>query len=123
MKHNHSSDDRSLSKGHIFSPSRHSDTSSSGRLKEAHSSHAKEGSRSNSTKKGETSYEKAVRTSKPGEGKRFKALSKGISSEYEKKGKSPEEAKRIAGAIAAKIGRAKYGGKKMANWSARGRKS
>lgn len=67
-------------------------------------------------------YERAVKTSKPGEGKRFKTLSEKIAVDYEQKGKSPAEAKRIAGATAAAIGRRKYGGKKMGKWSARGRK-
>ena len=62
-------------------------------------------------------YKEAVKTSRPGEGKRFKALSGSIAAQYEAKGKSPDEAKKIAGAIAAKAGRAKYGAKKMAKWS------
>jgi hypothetical protein len=59
-------------------------------------------------------YKKAVKNSKPGSGKRFSALSKSIEAE----GKSPKEAK----AIAASIGRKKYGAKKMASMSAKGRK-
>lgn len=59
-------------------------------------------------------YEKAKKTSKLGSGKRFAALSDSI-----KKG---GYSKKAAGAIAASIGRKKYGGKKMASMSAKGRK-
>lgn len=59
---------------------------------------------------------------KLGGGKRFKAIQDKAESYYEKKGKSKEEARKIAGAIAAKAGRAKHGAKKMAKWSAKGRK-
>jgi hypothetical protein len=51
-------------------------------------------------------YEKVKKTSKPGSGKRFGALQKSIEAE----GKSKEQ----AGAIAAAIGRKKYGKKKFA---------
>lgn len=50
-------------------------------------------------------YAQAKRTSKPGEGKRFKALAQELMGE----GKS----KASAQAIAASIGRKKYGAKKM----------
>lgn len=50
-------------------------------------------------------YQAAVKTSKPGEGKRFSALSMSIQSA----GKS----KKSADAIAASIGRKKYGNKKF----------
>lgn len=73
-------------------------------------------------KKAREHYEKVKKTSKPGEGKRFKALSGSIEKSYIAKGKSPAEAKRIAGATAGKIGRKEYGKAKMAKWSARGRK-
>lgn len=59
-------------------------------------------------------YQKVEKTSKPGSGKRFAALSKSIEAE----GKSPK----AAAAIAASIGRKKYGAKKMAAFSAKGRK-
>lgn len=67
-------------------------------------------------------YEKAVKTSKPGEGKRSKAMGSVVEAEYIAKGKSPAEAKRISGAIIGKVGRKAYGAKKMGQWSARGRK-
>lgn len=59
---------------------------------------------------------------KLGGGGRFKKLSSSIEKEYEKKGKSPAEAKRIADATAAKIGRKKHGAKQMSKMSASGRK-
>ena len=59
-------------------------------------------------------YEKTKKTSKLGSGKRFSALSKSI----EASGKSPEAAK----AIAASIGRKKYGAKKMTKMSTAGKK-
>lgn len=74
------------------------------------------------SKKARAAYEKARKTSPLGEGKRFKTLSKSVAVEYERKGKSPKEAARIAGAIAAKAGRAKYGAKKMGQLAAIGRK-
>ena len=62
----------------------------------------------------DNAYKKAVSTSKPGDGKRFSALV----GQLKKEGKSEESAK----AIAASIGRKKYGAKKMASFSQRGRK-
>jgi hypothetical protein len=57
-------------------------------------------------------YEQAKKKYKPGQGGRFKALKSALA----KKGaKSP-------GALAAWIGRRKYGAKKMAKWSAKGRR-
>jgi hypothetical protein len=52
-------------------------------------------------------YEKAKKRDKPGEGGRFKALSKAVGSP----------------ALAAWIGRKKYGAKKMASMAAKGRKA
>lgn len=63
-----------------------------------------------------------ARKPKLGSGKRFKAIENKAEKYYEKKGKSKEEAKRIAGAIAAKAGRAKHGAKKMTKMAAKGRK-
>ena len=57
---------------------------------------------------------KVEKTSKPGSGKRFAAVTKSIEAE----GKSPAKAK----AIAAAIGRKKYGAKGMAKMAAKGRK-
>lgn len=59
-------------------------------------------------------YEKVVKKSKPGSGKRFSALSKSI----EAQGKTPEQAE----AIAASIGRKKYGKAKMSSMSSKSRK-
>jgi hypothetical protein len=57
---------------------------------------------------------KATKTAKLGSGKRFSALSNSLKKEgYSKKS---------AGAIAASIGRKKYGGTKMAKMSSKGRK-
>lgn len=56
---------------------------------------------------------KKKRKAKLGSGKRFKALTKKIA-----KGKNIRDAK----AIAASIGRKKYGSKKMAKWAAAGRR-
>lgn len=55
-----------------------------------------------------------MKKEKLGTGKRFKSLSKSI----QKDGKS----KKQADAIAASIGRKKYGAKKMASMAAKGRK-
>ena len=64
-------------------------------------------------KRARANYKKAVKTSKPGEGKRFSALTKSI----EASGKSPESAR----AIAASIGRKKYGAKRFAKMGAKKR--
>ncbi len=58
---------------------------------------------------------------KLGTGARFKAVANPIEKEYEKKGKSPAEAKRIAGATAAKIGRESLGAKKFNKLATEGR--
>lgn len=55
-----------------------------------------------------------AKKAKLGSGKRFAALTKKLRG----KGKSAA----AAGAIAASIGRKKYGKKRMAKWSAKGRK-
>ncbi len=65
-------------------------------------------------KKARANYDKVKKTSKLGSGKRFGALSKSI----ESGGKSKEQ----ADAIAASIGRKKYGAKRMTSMAARGRK-
>lgn len=52
----------------------------------------------------------------------FKKLQGSVANEYEKKGKSPEVANKIAGAIAAKVGVAKYGKKAMEKASIAGKK-
>lgn len=66
-------------------------------------------------KKADAAYKKAVNTSKPGEGKRFSSGSKALQA----KGKT----KKSADAIMASVGRKKYGSKKFANMSSRGKKS
>jgi hypothetical protein len=65
-------------------------------------------------KKARKKYEKVKKTSKLGSGKRFSALKESI----EASGKSSES----AGAIAASIGRKKYGKKKMTKMGTKGRK-
>jgi hypothetical protein len=50
---------------------------------------------------------------KLGSGSRFAAVANKASESYEKKGMSPEHAKEVGAAIAAKIGQKKYGVKKM----------
>ncbi len=57
-------------------------------------------------------YERAKKTSKPGEGKRFEALTKVIEAGG---AKNPE-------AVAAYIGRKKYGKKRFQEMAAKGRK-
>ena len=65
-------------------------------------------------KKARKNYEKVVKKSKPGSGKRFGALEKSVEAQgYSKK---------AAGAIAAAAGRKKYGAKKFSAMSAKGRK-
>ena len=59
-------------------------------------------------------YEKVAKKAKPGSGARSKAMKKSLLSE----GMSPKE----AGAIIGIKGREKYGKRKMASWSAKGRK-
>lgn len=44
----------------------------------------------------------------------FAKLSGNVASEYEKKGMSPARAKEVGAAVAAKVGREKYGKKGMA---------
>jgi len=56
-----------------------------------------------------------------GSGERFSELQNKAAASYEKKGVSPEKAKEIGGAIAAKIGREKYGAKKFSKLSAMAR--
>jgi len=58
---------------------------------------------------------------KLGTGARFAKIEKKAEAFYEKKGKSPEKAKAIAGAVAAAIGRAKYGKAKFQKLAAKGK--
>lgn len=60
---------------------------------------------------------------KLGSGARFKAIETKAEQFYEKKGKSAKQAKNIAGAVAASIGRKKYGQAKMTSMSVKGKKS
>lgn len=62
--------------------------------------------------KARATYKQAVKTSKPGEGKRFTAMEKLLGA---KGAENPA-------ALAAYIGRKKYGAKKMAQFSATARK-
>lgn len=57
---------------------------------------------------------------KLGSGKRFAAIETKAEKFYEKKGKSTAQAKKIAGAVAAAIGRAKYGKTKFQKLAANG---
>lgn len=63
-------------------------------------------------KKAASNYKKVAKESKPGTGKRFAALKKSIAASG---AKDP-------GAVAAAIGRKKYGAKKMSSMAAKGRK-
>lgn len=65
-------------------------------------------------KSAKSNYDKVKAKSKPGDGKRFAALT----GELKAQGKSPK----AADAIAASAGRKKYGAKKMASFSAKGKK-
>ena len=60
--------------------------------------------------------------SRPGSGERFKKLSDTIKKEYMKKGKSKEEAEKIADATTAKSERLRYGKNKLAKMAAAGRR-
>lgn len=64
-------------------------------------------------KKADATYKKAVKTSKPGEGKRFAAGAKALQA----KGKT----KKSADAIMASVGRKKYGAKKFASMASKGK--
>jgi len=59
---------------------------------------------------------------KLGSGARFAAIQNKAAESYEKKGMTPEHAKEVGGAIAASIGRKKYGSKKFSKLSAMARK-
>jgi hypothetical protein len=59
---------------------------------------------------------------KLGSGARFKSVMNKAAANYEKKGMSHEKAEEVGAAIAAKIGRAKYGAKKFSKLSAMGKK-
>lgn len=59
---------------------------------------------------------------KLGSGSRFAAIENKAAESYEKKGMSPEHAKEVGGAIAASIGRKKYGAKKFSKLAAMGKK-
>ena len=59
---------------------------------------------------------------KLGSGARFASVQNKAAEAYEKKGMSPEHAKEVGAAIAAKVGRAKYGAKKFSKLSAMARK-
>lgn len=58
---------------------------------------------------------------KLGDGSRFKKLSGSVAKEYEKKGDSATSAKKIGAAVAAKVGREKFGSKKMSQMAHKGR--
>jgi len=79
--------------------------------------HAKKGKPASKSKRNalNKAYDKAVETSKPGAGKRFSSLTEKMKGD----GYSAKSAK----AIAASIGRKKYGAKGMATMAAKGKKS
>ena len=59
---------------------------------------------------------------KLGSGERFASIENKAAKSYEKKGMSPEHAKEVGAAIAASVGRKKYGAKKFSKLSAMARK-
>lgn len=59
---------------------------------------------------------------KLGSGKRFAAIAEKVEKSYEKKGMSPAKAEKVGGAVAAKVGMAKYGKKKMTAMAVKGKK-
>lgn len=59
---------------------------------------------------------------KLGSGERFASIENKAAKSYEKKGMSPEHAKEVGAAIAASVGRKKYGAKKFSRLSAMARK-
>lgn len=59
---------------------------------------------------------------KLGSGERFATIENKAAKLYEKKGMNPEHAKEVGAAIAASIGRKKYGAKKFSKLSAMARK-
>lgn len=59
---------------------------------------------------------------KLGSGERFASIENKAAKSYEKKGMSPERAKEVGAAIAASVGRKKYGAKKFSKLSAMARK-
>lgn len=63
-----------------------------------------------------------AKSMKLGGGGRFAKLSSKIAKGYEKEGMSKAKAEKIGKASAAKIGRKRYGAKKMASMAAKGRK-
>jgi hypothetical protein len=59
---------------------------------------------------------------KLGSGERFASIENKSAKSYEKKGMSPEHAKEVGAAIAASVGRKKYGAKKFSKLSAMAKK-
>jgi hypothetical protein len=53
----------------------------------------------------------------------FDKLKNRVASEYEKKGMSPQKAKEVGAAVAAKVGRKKYGATRFAKMAKAGRKA
>lgn len=58
---------------------------------------------------------------KLGSGERFATLSRKVMQEYEKKGMSPEKAKEVGRAVAAKVGMKKWGKRRMLKLAKAGR--
>lgn len=59
---------------------------------------------------------------KLGSGKRFEALAEKVEKSYEKKGMSKAKAEKVGGAVAAAVGRKKYGKEAMSKMAAKGKK-
>ena len=70
---------------------------------------------------GDYSQQEDNMKAKLGSGARFAAISNKASESYEKKGMSPEHAKEVGAAVAASVGRKKYGKKKFSKLSAMAR--
>ena len=64
----------------------------------------------------------AKKSMKLGGGGKFQALKNKVAASYKKKGVSAEKSKEIGAAIAAKVGRKKYGKAKMTKMSVAGKK-
>jgi hypothetical protein len=59
---------------------------------------------------------------KLGGGGRFKKLASKVAGSYKKKGMGAKKAARVGAAVAAMVGRKKYGAKKMAKMAVKGKK-
>ena len=62
-----------------------------------------------------------AKSMKLGGGGRFAKMSNSVAKSYEKKGMPKAKAEKVGGAVAASMGRKKYGAKKMASMAAKGK--